>query len=128
MPITDLDVLLRSMEPTRRAGEYVFVAAASLPPGIVVEASVREDEGPSFVIARGDADRLAIGYDFVAAWITLTVESSLDAVGLSAAVSTELTRAGISCNIIAGVRHDHLLVPLDAADSALVALRRLSAA
>lgn len=53
VPITDLEKLPRSMESTRRRGEYVFVDAASLPPEIRVEASVREDEGPSFVIAPG---------------------------------------------------------------------------
>jgi hypothetical protein len=128
MPISDLDELLRSMKPTLRSGEFVFVDATSLPSGFPVEASVREAEGPSAVIARGDADRLGLHYDFVAAWITLTVHSALDAVGLTAAVSTALTNEGISCNVIAGLRHDHVLVPLDAVSAALLALRRLAAA
>jgi hypothetical protein len=46
-------------------------------------------------------------------------------VGLTAAVSGALARDGISCNIIAGLRHDHLLVPINQSDAALIALRRL---
>lgn len=126
MPITDLSELLRSMEPIRRPGEFVFVGDASLPPEIQIEASVREAEGPSTVIARSDADRLGLQYDFVAAWLTLTVHSSLEAVGLTAAISAALTSERISCNVIAGMRHDHLLVPVDAVDAALAALRDLS--
>lgn len=114
------------MEPTLREGEFVFTDTSPLPADVVVEASVREAEGPSAVISREDADRLGLPYDFVAAWITLTVHSSLDAVGLTAAVSSALAGAGISCNVIAGLRHDHLLVPADAVEPAMEALGQLS--
>ncbi|MGZ0711603.1 ACT domain-containing protein (plasmid) [Coraliomargarita sp. W4R53] len=127
MAITDLDELVRSMQPTRRDGEFVFVGVA-VPADVVVEASVHEDEGHSAVISRADADRLGLHYDFVAVWITLRVHSALDAVGLTAVVSTALTDAGVSCNVIAGLRHDHLLVPAESADTALDALRQLTAA
>ena len=127
-PVSDLDELIRSMEPHRREGEFVFVDADSLPAIVTIEASVREDEGPSMVIARRDADRMGLAYGFVAAWITLRVHSALDAVGLTAAVSSALADGGISCNMIAGLRHDHALVPVDRADDALAILRRLAAA
>lgn len=124
--LANLEVLLRSMRPQFRAGEFVFVAADGLPPNVITEASVREAEGMSAVIARADADRLGIHYDFVASWITLTVLSPLDSVGLTAAVAMELAEHDISCNVVAGLRHDHLLVPYDRADDALSALRRLA--
>jgi uncharacterized protein len=124
--IANLEVLIRSMRPEFRAGEFVFVDGAGLPDDVEVLATVRESEGLSALIARRDADRLGRSYDFVGAWITLTVYSSLESVGLTAAVAGELAAHGISCNVIAGLHHDHLLVSADRADDALTALRRLA--
>jgi hypothetical protein len=125
---SDLAVLLKTMRPELMPGQCVFV---TLPdgedPGVEQLATVREAEGLSVVLARENADRLGLDYDFVAGWITLRVESALEAVGLTAAVSTCLTRRGISCNVVAGFHHDHLLVPVDSAEEALKALERLSA-
>jgi hypothetical protein len=120
----DLDRLLRAMDPVRRPGEFVFVSRRE-PVPLPAVASVVEDEGISYVLARADADELGFAYDFVAAWITLTVHSALDAVGLTAAVAGALAEAGISCNVIAGAHHDHLLVPVDRAEEALTVLGRL---
>ncbi len=72
------------------------------------------------------ADRLDLAYEFVAAWITLEIHSALEAVGLTAAVSRVLTRAGISANVVAGYTHDHVFVPLERADDAMRALTTLS--
>jgi uncharacterized protein len=80
------------------------------------------------VVARERADELGLSYDFAAAWITLRVHSALDAVGLTAAVSRALAHAGLSCNVLAGLHHDHLLVPAGRADEALAVLRELSRA
>ena len=40
-------------------------------------------------------------------------------VGITAAVSTALARVGISCNVLAGYYHDHLLVPAGSVDEAI---------
>jgi hypothetical protein len=124
---SDLDELLRDMQPTRRDGEFVFVDAGELPPGLAAEATVREPEGPSAVVDRRAADDAGLTYEVGLAWITLMVHSALEAVGLTAAVATELADRGISCNIVAGLRHDHLLVPATRADEALDALEGLAA-
>lgn len=58
--------------------------------------------------------------------ITLTVHSSLDAVGLTAAFATELTRHGISANVVAGYYHDHIFVAEKDAERAVAALEALS--
>ena len=46
--------------------------------------------------------------------------------GLTAAVSTALAGAAISCNVLAGFHHDHLFVPADRADEALDVLLALT--
>ena len=125
--IADLQQLLRSMEPTALEDEYVFVAVSDDRVGeLTYLAMVREDEGTSLVMRRRDADAAGLSYDFVAAWITLTVHSDLEAVGLTAAFATALGKHGISCNVIAGLHHDHLLVPVERRDDALEALRELA--
>ena len=124
---TDLTVSLRSLNPGARHGEFVFVVVDDArADALDYEARVREVEGVSLVMRREDADAAGLSYDFVAAWITLAVHSSLAAVGLTAALTTALAERRISCNVIAGYHHDHLLVPLHRADDALVVLRKLS--
>lgn len=121
---TDLPTLLRTLRPTVRAGEYVYVTRPSAD-AVDALAMVVEDEGVTYVLARADADRRGWTYDFVAGWITLQVHSSLAAVGLTAAVAAALTAEGISANVLAAFHHDHVLVPVDRVDDALRALARL---
>lgn len=90
-----------------------------------VIASMRETEGLSLIVPEAVARRAGWTPHFLAAWITLSVQSALDAVGLTAAVAAALAQDGIACNVVAGVFHDHLFVPLDRADAALAALRAL---
>jgi predicted N-acetyltransferase YhbS len=109
---SDLTTLLKSMHPVVRDGDYVYsLWPHGKPLEGNVEAAVREAEGLTVVLGREEAERLGLSYDFVAAWITLQIHSALEAVGLTAAVSSALTAAGISCNVLAGFHHDHLLVP-----------------
>jgi len=61
-------------------------------------------------------------FDAVFYKTTLEVHSSLEAVGLTAAISTALTANEISANVTAGYFHDHLFVPTDKADQALATL------
>jgi hypothetical protein len=61
----------------------------------------------------------------VCRWITLGVISSLEAVGLTSAVSQALTEARISCNVVAAYSHDHLFVPAKDAERALEVLHEM---
>jgi uncharacterized protein len=124
----DLRRLLACLEPVQRAGTFVFAVVddQAVLQDVAPEATVREDEGLGVVLRREHADRLGIAYDYAAAWITLHVHPALDAVGLTAAVSTALADAGMSCNVIAGYHHDHLLVPEDRAAQAIAVLSDLS--
>ncbi|MGJ4728134.1 ACT domain-containing protein [Luteimonas sp. SDU101] len=126
--VSVLEELLVQLRPELDAGRYAFVtlpAGSTVDPALVV-ASIREREGLSLIVPEQLA--LARGWPvaFTAAWITLTVHSDLAAVGLTAAVSQALARAGISCNMVAGVRHDHLFVPVGQAQTAMETLQALS--
>ncbi|MFT3898038.1 MAG: ACT domain-containing protein [Thermomonas sp.] len=126
--ITNLKELLIHMQPELNPGRYAFVALPSgysLDPDHVL-ASVREPEGLSVVLREHIALELGLPVAFIAAWITLSVHSDLAAVGLTAAFSQALGRAGISCNVVAGVHHDHVFVPVGQAQAAMDALRALS--
>lgn len=116
------------LSPRQRPGEYVFVVADNNKPvpEEAIFASVVETEGRTLLLHRCDADQAGLPYDFIAGWITLEVPSALDAIGLTAAVSAALTEAAISCNVLAGYHHDHLLVPHERVAEAMQALKRLS--
>jgi hypothetical protein len=127
-PISDLGLLLRSLDAVRQPGVYVFCA---LPPeadisGVSALATFREAEGLTVILEEREALARGLAPRFRAAWITLTVYSDLTAVGLTAAVASALAAAGISCNVVAAVHHDHLFVPAGDADAALAVLDRLA--
>jgi hypothetical protein len=94
-------------------------------PGVSPFAIIREDEGVTLILTRTDADRAGLAYEYIAARITLRVGSALTDVGLTALFSRTLAAAGISCNVIAGLSHDHLFVDWDEAAHALALLRGL---
>ena len=125
--IRDIAQLLANMEPVLNPGTYAFVVAPAgvqIPQDQIV-ASVRETEGVSLVIPEALARDLKLSVNYSAAWITLRVHSDLAAVGLTAAFSNALSQAGISCNVIAGVHHDHLFVPAEKAQQAMSVLAKL---
>ncbi|PSL23778.1 hypothetical protein CLV42_117136 [Chitinophaga ginsengisoli] len=126
--ITDISTLLKHMTPQLHEGEYVFCTVDN--PGQIdlqeVIGTFREEEGITLILARETADRLQLPYTYTAAWITLTIHSSLEAVGLTAAFSTALAKAGISCNVIAAWYHDHIFVAAGDADKAMQTLKSLS--
>lgn len=125
---TSLDLLLRSMSPELNDGDYVFCCLPDegLLQGAQVIGSFREREGLTVILERQHAQSLGLEGGYVMAWITLTVHSSLQAVGLTAAFANALGSAGISCNVIAGFYHDHLFVGKDDAHRAMAVLRQLA--
>lgn len=122
----DLQEMLRTLEVDRRPGAYTFVTGGW--PSLAAEAAaiVTEAEGTTYVVTVDAAEAAGVEVGFRAVWLSLTVHSALDAVGLTAAFSKALADEGIACNVLAGYFHDHLLVPEDRADDAVAALRRLS--
>ncbi|MEO7729483.1 MAG: ACT domain-containing protein [Kofleriaceae bacterium] len=128
--LSDLATLVRSLEPELHDGVYVYcsVPADHDLSGLTLVAMMREREGLTLVVAEAEAIRAGLPVVFRAAWITLTVHSDLQAIGLTAAFATALGTAGISCNVIAGAFHDHIFVPADRGAAALDALRQLQRA
>ncbi|MFZ4892896.1 ACT domain-containing protein [Plantibacter sp. Mn2098] len=124
---TDLAELLGSLRPEMRDGEYVFVSTDhDRASGLPALAMIAEHEGVTVVLSRQDAVAEGLDYDYPCRWITLTVHSSLHAVGLTAAFASALAEEQISCNVLAGFHHDHILVGVAAAERALATLRKLS--
>jgi uncharacterized protein len=126
-PERDLTRLLRSLRPALNPGRFVFTTVAGpVPPGVQPVVTVAEAEGRTLVLPQHEADAAGLDYDYLAGWITLQVNSALDAVGLTGAVAGELAEAGLSCNVVAGYHHDHLFVPYDRAAEAITVLEALA--
>lgn len=124
---TDLQKLLTGMRPKLNPDRYVFTTVDSaVPPGVTPVVTVAEPEGLTLVVRLKEAEAAGLKYSYVASWIVLRVHSSLDAVGLTAAVARELAGAGLSCNVVAGFHHDHLFVPYEWADAAMALLENLA--
>ncbi|MBX0292069.1 ACT domain-containing protein [Hymenobacter sp. HSC-4F20] len=125
---TNLTQLLRTMKPELQPGTYVFCTVPSLAGLDLTEVigTFREQEGLTVILPQAAADRLHLPYTFVAAWITLTVHSALEAVGLTAAFAQALARGGISCNVVAAYYHDHIFVAASDAANALHVLEELA--
>ena len=125
---TNLNLLIKGMTPKLNSGDYVFCTVNDVSKinrnDTICE--FKEAEGTTIIMNRLKADALKLKYDYVASWITLTVHSSLDAVGLTALFSTELAKNDISCNVIAGYYHDHIFVNKKDADKAIDVLKNLS--
>jgi hypothetical protein len=125
---TDLSVLLKSLKPNLNVGSYVFISLKDISKisreDILFE--FKEAEGITIILSKEKADSFNFDYEFVASWITLTVHSALDAVGLTAAVSTALTKHNISCNVVAAFYHDHIFVATKDTEKAMEVLGEFS--
>ncbi|MEO6652168.1 MAG: ACT domain-containing protein, partial [Ilumatobacteraceae bacterium] len=122
---SELGVMLASIDVERREGTFTFVTGDHPNLAGAAVATILEAEGPTAVVDTDAARAAGLVVEFEAAWLTLTVVSALEAVGLTAAFSRVLADAGIACNVLAGYHHDHLLVPVDRVDDAIAALRSL---
>lgn len=127
---TELDELLRSMEPELLEKEFVFCTV----PGILTDyvslnpiSTFCEKEGLTLVLEKHIAQNAGLNFESSFRQITLNVHSSLEAVGLTAAVSAKLATKGISANVIAAYYHDHIFVQSTKAEIALSALKEFGA-
>jgi hypothetical protein len=121
---TDLSTMLATLAVQRRPGVFAYIAVQVPTPGLIAAAHAMIKEGrlTTIVLPVETAERAGQRTDTRFAWLTLTVASSLDAVGFTAVVSARLAAVGIPCNVLAGHERDHLLVPVDRVDDAINAL------
>lgn len=124
----NLRELIEKMEPELNTGEYVFstLKSADHINRKFILGEFKEKEGVTLILEKSKADELKLSYEFIASWITLSVHSDLNAVGLTAAFSNALAQKKISCNVISGYCHDHIFVPKEDEKKALKALKELS--
>jgi hypothetical protein len=123
-----LAMLLKTMKPIHNPGEFVFCKVGH-EQTIDINLAIclfKEHEATTIVLKKEIADQLGLEYTFIASWITLTVHSSLEAVGLTAAFSSALSEKGISCNVIAAYYHDHIFVGVKDTEAAMNILKQLS--
>ena len=98
--ITDLSTLLASLEPVLIDGEFVYATVQSenlhdylalKPIGMFLET-----EGLTLILPRDVADSADLTSSAPLRCITMMVHSSLEAVGMTAAMAAALTKEGIS--------------------------------
>lgn len=122
----DLEKLLDQLDVILAEEPYCYVSideGTPIPSPNDCLAVIREGEGLCAIIPIECAETMRLEPIFQSALLSLTVHSSLEAVGLTAWFSARLGDAGISCNVIAGLHHDHILVPWDRRFDAVVALK-----
>jgi uncharacterized protein len=129
MVLADLQGMLRGLEPTLDETPYVF---ASTPDRSGLETLsgfarglFRRRRRPAFILPSEVARAHGLPAEPRLCRIVLKAHSSLEGVGLTARVSSALASAGVACNIVAALHHDHLFVPEGAATHALGILRSL---
>ena len=125
---TDLDKLLKTMKPRHHAGDFVFCTVSDITHINLTDILFlfKEDEAFTVVLPKQEADNLNLSYSFIAAWITLTVHSSLQAIGFTAAYSKALSENGISCNVVSAFYHDHIFVNKNDMSKAMKTLDKFS--
>jgi uncharacterized protein len=125
----NLQVLLSTMEPVLDESPFGFVSLSpdnNLLAVMVPFAVIREDEGVTIIMPMAVLNQHNLTSE---AWakISLTIHSSLSAVGLTAAIATALGKENISANVVAGYYHDHFFVQWDRRYDALKALAAFKA-
>lgn len=126
---TNLKLIVKQMRPVLKKEEYAF---CSIPHGsmdwshLEPLGSFCEDEGITLILEKEKAQKNGLKFEFPCRKITLSVHSSLEAVGLLAMVTQKLATAGISVNALSAFYHDHLFVPLEKAEEAVDLLNALA--
>lgn len=124
-----LATLLPAMEPQLQTPVFVFCTLKTLPAEALEASPVGlfyEVEGITLIVPKAAAIARGWPYTYECRQITLTVHSSLEAVGFLAAITQALAAEQISVNAMSAYYHDHLFVPAEKAEQAFSCLQQLS--
>ena len=127
---SDLLTLIAQLSPSLDDQVWAFVSVGEVSSEYVAVhalATFREAEGTTLIVPWERAEEFDVCSEPMAR-ITLNIHSSLEAVGLTAAVSQALASEAISANVVAGFYHDHIFVPQTTGERAVACLTLLSAA
>ncbi len=130
--VADLAGMLKGMTPEPLPGVVHFCRVSYDDPRVDALArqalcTFREAEDLTLILPDAVARDAGLAGDQPMAQITLGVYSSLEGVGLTAAVAGALAQQGIACNMVAAYHHDHAFVPAARQDEAVDLLQRLAA-
>ena len=127
--IKELETLLSNVDPVLDQRSFVFCTFPDFNSDDICRLNpigmFQEKEGVTLIITKQQAIDSHIDYESVYKLISLNVHSSLDAVGLTAAFSAKLAEKNISANVVAAYYHDHIFVPEEKAEQALIAICEL---
>ncbi len=115
------------MKPILYPDIFVFcsITESHTIPSSEVLMSFQEPEGTTLILKKDIADQHGLEYNYIASWIMISVQTSLDAVGITSKFSTALAHEGISCNVVAAFYHDHVFVRCEDAEIAMKVLTQL---
>ena len=118
--------MISNMTPELQPGGFVFATFLDgKEPGDLIQQAIsvfKETEGVSLILPVDVAAGAGISVEDEMRCITLNVYSSLQGVGLTAAVSNALGDCGIPCNMVAAYHHDHVFVPAEMGEQAMQVL------
>ena len=130
---TSLTTLLSTLTTTLHPSTYVFInlssttSLLSLPPLESIQFLFQEpNEGLTLVATLETAVENGFEYSFPSKMITLNVQSSLEAVGFLAVITTRLAKCGMGVNPVSAFLHDHLFVPVGREGEAVRELGKLA--
>jgi hypothetical protein len=126
---TDLNILLQSMQPILHEEEYIFCSIKNQEyhySDLTPIGQFREKEGLTLILTREQADSTGLAYTSVFCMITLSIHSSLEAIGFLATITGKLAEHFISVNPVSAYYHDHLFIPSSHAHKAMELLQELA--
>jgi hypothetical protein len=130
MTIGDTGEMISMMAPVLVPMSYCFCSIGVNLDQVRLEdilGSFQEPEGTSLIVEAGRAKELGLNRSAPMSMIQLMVHSSIEGVGLTAAVAGRLADHHIACNVVAAFHHDYLFVPESDAERALTLLLDLQA-